>query len=180
MEDLDRILSRAQDNVNRALAEYEAPSSTLAIEFRELKLQMCIFQYEICAEMAGLIRNRPSGFALSVALKGLVHRLYEYDQLLSKHLINRLLALAKARGVPIDSADLKALRKQWKLELAKLTQWSDIRNETTGHYSKNIVRQVALLKGVRFSEVMDVAQAFLQFNMGILKVMKSAGAGNGA
>jgi hypothetical protein len=178
MKDLDRILSHAQDNVNRALAEYETPSSTLALEFRELKLQACIFQYEICAEMAGLIRNRPVGFAVSVALKGLVHRLYEYDQLLSKHLINRLLALAKARGVPIDRGDLKTLRKQWKFELAKLKQWSDIRNETTGHYSKNIARQVSLLKDISFSEVMGVTQAFLQFNMGILNVMKNAGADN--
>jgi len=179
MEDLDRILSRAQDNMNGALVEYEALSSMLSLEVRELNLQACIFQYEICAEMAGLIRNRPVGFAISIALKGLVHRIYEYDQLLSKHLINRFLALAAVRSVPIDSADLKALRKQWKLELAKLKQWSDIRNETTGHYSKNIARQVALLKSINFSEVMSVAQAFLQFNMDILKIMKRAG-DNGA
>lgn len=180
MNDLEHILSRAQNNLNNALVEYEAKSATLALEFRELKLQACMFQYEICAEMAGLARNRPSGFATAVALKGLIHRLYEYDKLLHTQIIRRLLALAKARGVPVDGKMLKAQRRQWKHELLRLQQWSDIRNETTGHYGKSIARQVELLKGVSSAEVLAVAQAFLRYNMDILLVMKNAGAGEGA
>jgi hypothetical protein len=180
MSDFEPILSKAQQNVNNALYEYESTSTSLSLEFKEIKLQACIFQYEICAEMTGLIRNNPSGFEISIALKGLIHKLYEYDQLLNKHLIRRLIALATARGIQINRSDLKVQRKQWKLELAKLQQWSDIRNETTGHYGKDTSRQIQLLKSIDFSEVMSVAQAFLQFNMAILLTLKNAGAGNGA
>jgi len=180
MKDLDQILSKAQQNLNETLADYEAESSTLGQDFQELKLQASMFQYEICAEMLGLQRNKPNGFARVIALKGLIHRLYEYDKLLNKHLIRRMLALATSRGITVDSKEIKNLRKQWKLELGKLQQWSDIRNETTGHYGHDIARQVQLLKSISPAEVMSVTQAFLRFNMGILLVIKNAGAGNGA
>lgn len=180
MEDLQRAVQKAEDNLNRALAEYESTSALLALEFRELKLQACIFQFDICAEMAGLMQNRPTGFAASVALKGLVLRLYEYDQLLTKHLIARLLALAKARNVPVDREDIRAQRKQWRSELSRLQQWSDVRNEAAGHYGKNLSRQVELLKMLDANDVLAVTQAFLRFNMGVLEVLRDAGRGSDA
>ena len=171
---------KAAANLNEALADYESTSSSLALDFRELKLQICIFQFDICSEMASLVNNHLSGFASSVALKGLVLRLYEYDQILSKHLVARLLALASARGIAIDSSEIKIQRKRWRSELLRLRQWEDVRNEAAGHYGKNLGRQISLLKTLDRDEVMSVTQAFLQFNKAILNVLRSAGRGTDA
>jgi hypothetical protein len=180
MHDIEAVLLRAQDRLNQSLAEYQEGSLELATEFLELKLQAAMFQYEICAEMVSFVRNGPVGFARNVALKGLIHRLYEYDQLLSADLIRRLLALAKARGAEIEGADIKAERKKWRDQLARLKKWSDIRNQATGHYDKDIAKQVQLVQGISQEEVMSVTQAFLLFNMSILTILKNAGSGNGA
>jgi len=48
MENIKQILFQAEFRLNQSLIEYENESLSLAIEFRELKLQASIFQYEIC------------------------------------------------------------------------------------------------------------------------------------
>jgi hypothetical protein len=88
MIDLQSAIHGAENNLNRVLAKYENTSPSLPLEFHELTLQACIFQFDISAEMVGFVRNQPRGFAASVALKGLVLRLYEYNQLLNKHLLS--------------------------------------------------------------------------------------------
>ena len=178
MSDIDSILNSAQDRLNLSLSEYEDDSSMLAHEFRQLKLQASIFQYEICVEMAGFIRNNPQGFSRNIALKGLIHRIYEYDSLLNSHLVHRMLSLAKERGMKIDSSDIKSEKKKWKGQLNRLKKWSDIRNEATGHYGKNLISQVNLVKSIDENEVMSVTQAFLSFNMSVLRVLLDAGKGN--
>ena len=180
MTDLQQVIRKAGDNLNRALAEYENTSSPLALEFYELKLQACIFQFDICAEMAGLINNQSTGFAASVALKGLVLRLYEYDQLINKHLVVRFLAIARTRGMDVDRQDIRLQRKQWRSELSRLQQWSDVRNEAAGHYGKNLSRQVQLLKELDINDVLAIAQAFLRFNMYMLKILRAAGRASAA
>jgi len=180
MRDHEVILLRAQERLNQSLLEYESTTSELATEFRELKLQATIFQYEICTEMVSFQRNQPAGFSRNVALKGLIHRLYEYDQLLSSHLINRLLSLARARGVAIESSEIKAERKKWREQLGKLQKWSDVRNQATGHYGKDIASQVRVVKAISEEDVMSVTQAFLAFNISILTIMKNAGRGSDA
>jgi hypothetical protein len=177
MEELSAFVKRAEVNLNDSLDHFEHAPSPLAQEFVELKLQACIFQYDICAEMAGVLRNQPSGFAMSVALKGLVLRLFEYDQVLNKRIIPRMLALAKARGIVIDGSSVRALRKEWKSELVQLGSWHEVRNQAAGHYGQNLVEQVALLKTLTLDSVMFVTRGFLSFNMGLLVLLRDAGKG---
>ena len=171
------MLRRAEKNLEDSLRHFENAPSALAQEFLELKLQACIFQYDICAEMVGLLRNKPTGFAASVALKGLVLRLYEYDELINTSQIPRLLALAKARGIPYTRESVKAARSQWKAELARLKRWKDVRNSAAGHYGRNLTQQVALLRELNSDEVMTVVSAFLSFNMSLLVGLRDAGKG---
>lgn len=177
MIDRDIVLRRAEKNLNSAVSDYERRGSTLAMEFQELKLQACIFQYDICAEMTNLARNRPTGFASSVALKGLVLRLYEYDLILGKYLHRRLLDLATKRGIPIDREQLKEYKMQWRKELKRYPEWSDIRNEAAAHYGKDLARQVQLLKRLNVHDVLNVAQAFIKYNMSVLRLLRDAGRG---
>ena len=174
---LTAIHRTAARNLEDSLRHYEQASNRLAKEFVELKLQACIFQYDVCAEMLSFLRNKPIGFAAAVALKGLVLRLYEYDDLVNTTFIPRLLVLAKARNVPFDRTAVKQARAQWKNELKRLKRWSEVRNQAAGHYGKDLERQVALLKQLEPDEVMSVAKAFLSFNMALLVGMRDAGRG---
>ena len=132
MIDIDDVLAAAEERLNSAYAEFEEARDGIPIEFNEMRLQASIFQYDICAEMTGFLRNAPSGFARNVALKGFVHRLFEYDLTLCQ-LIPGLLALMKARKLPIDQQDIKTQRKKWSVEFRKLRAWSGTRNVATGH-----------------------------------------------
>ena len=177
MIDLDKFLKKAEKNLNDSFRHLEEGPTALAQELVELKLQACIFQYDICAEMVGIVRNQPKGFAASVALKGLVLRLFEYDQVLNKRLLPRLLSLAKVRGIPIDSSTIKSLRKDWKAELTALQAWHDVRNQAAGHYGQDLQKQVELLKTLDLDGVMTVVKGFLSFNMGLLKYLRDTGCG---
>jgi hypothetical protein len=174
---LEVIHQNAANNLESALRHYEDASSELEQEFVQLKLQACIFQYDICSAMVGFLRNKPTGFSARVALKGLVLHLYEYENLVSTTLIPRLMDLAKSRGVSFDKATVRHAREQWKLELKRLKQWSDIRNQAAGHYGKDLKVQISLLKELDPEEVMKVTQAFLSFNKAILQGLRDAGQG---
>jgi hypothetical protein len=174
-QELDTAHDDAATVLNDSMRHYEEAPNTLAREFLELKLQACIFQYDICTEMVGFVRNQPVGFAASVAMKGIVLRLYEYDDLMNSSIIPRLLRLAKTREIPFDSTSIKQARIQWKNELKRLRKWSDVRNQAAGHYGKDLNKQVALLKTLIPDEVLQVTAAFLEFNMCILGGLRDAG-----
>jgi len=176
MIDIDDVLAAAEERLNSAYAEYEEARHDVPIEFNEMRLQASIFQYDICAEMASFMRNAPTGFARNVALKGLVHRLFEYNLTLSQ-LIPGLLNLTKARKLSIDQQDIKAQRKKWSVEFRKLRAWSGTRNVATGHYSPDLAKQVEALKSIDSAEVVAVCTAFLSFNMAILRILLEAGRG---
>ena len=171
------MLRRAAKNLDDSLRHFDQSPPGLAQEFLELKLQASIFQYDVCYEMVGYLRSRSTGFAASVALKGLVLRLYEYDDLINTHQIPRLLALAKARGIPYNRDSVKAARAQWKAELERLKRWKDVRNQAAGHYGKDLKKQVALLRELNEEDVMTVTRAFLSFNMSLLVGLRDAGQG---
>ena len=178
--DFEAELRAAHDQLNSTYAMYERRDAGLSSEHLEIGMQLAIFNYELNVEMAGFVRNRPSAFAQSVALKGLVHKLFEYDQLLSSHLVRRLDLLAKASGVAVASVDLKTERKKWKEELKKLKGWSSIRNSATGHYDKDTSKQVALVKALSANEVLEVALAFLRCHRVVATCCANVGSRRGA
>jgi hypothetical protein len=167
----------AAKNLEDSLRHYDDAPVGLAQEFVELKLHACIFQYDVIAEMLGYLRNKPTGFAAVVAIKGLVLRLYEYDNLLNTSLIPRLLSLASSRRVAFDKQTIRQARKKCKDELKRLRRWSDFRNHVVGHYGKDLKLQVALLKQLNPVVVMSVTLAFLKFNKTLLVGLRDAGRG---
>jgi hypothetical protein len=175
--DFEGFVTTAQVNLNKSYEHYNKPGSAVAREFVEIKLQLCIFQYDICVEMVGLMRNRPTGFAVSVALKGMVLRLFEFDLLMKQHLYPRLKALALAREIEVDEAGIKQLKRDWKTEFADLQKWHDVRNQAAGHYGKDFPRQVALLEGLQYDHVVGVMLAFLHYSRGLWMILRDAGRG---
>jgi hypothetical protein len=140
-------------------------------------LQATIFQYDICAEMVSFLRNKPTGFAASVAMNGLVLRLYEYDNLMNTTFIPRLLELAEVRGISFDKVTVKSAQAAWKADLVRLKRWSNFRNKVAGHYDKDLRAQVALLKEIDPAVVLSVTRAFLSFNVALLASLRDAGKG---
>jgi hypothetical protein len=177
MDTPEAFIAKAEENLNDALRHFENPPNDLAKEFVELKLYACMFQYDVCAEMIGVVRNQPKGFASSVALKSLVLRLFEYDRALNRRLIPRLLKLAEARGLSVDRSAIISLKKTWKTELAQLQAWHKVRNKAAGHYDDDLAEQVRLLRSLTVDGVMSVVRGFLSFNMELLHVLRDAGRG---
>jgi hypothetical protein len=178
MEELQLAVQKAERNLNAAHSEFEQQGSTLAHEFRALKLQASIFQYDICVAMATVLRNSPKCFAESVALKPLVHHLYEYDQLLTETLIPRFLQLARDRDIPVVGGQVQELKRAWKKELVALRGWHDVRNKAAGHYDKDTSLQVDKLQTLNGDDVFAIARGFISFNMAWLKLLRDAGSGN--
>lgn len=175
MPDLEKMLKGSLEQLNSAYAIYSQKHPGLAGEFDEIKLQTAIFQYEICVEMASFVKNNPTAFARNVALKGIVHKLFEYDLLLKGALVKRVTDLAKDRGLGPSSIDLKAEKKKLYAQFQTLEKWSGIRNSATGHYDRNTAEQVESLANINADEVMQVCKAFLTYNMEFLKRLKEVG-----
>jgi len=136
-----------------------------------------MFGYEVVRDITSLWERQPPGFALPVALKGLVHKLYEYDKALSQRLIRRLVTLAVARSISITAADIRSERKKWKAELNRLSKWADLRDKTSGHYDDDIAEQVRLLKELERDEVIKATYALISFNLFVLKALAAVGRG---
>jgi len=167
MIDLDaefsKALKAAHDVLNATYADYCASRTGTSSEYHEIRMQIAIFGYEMCSELVGFIRNQPTGFAQCVALKGLVHKLFEYDQLLSAHLVRRMDVLIKAPN-PVASAEMRTERRNWKAQLKRLKGWADVRNSATGHYGRDTSKQIELLSSLNVAQVMEVSLAFLRCN----------------
>jgi hypothetical protein len=180
MPDTEAMLQSAHKQLNAAYAVYLKKHTGLAGEFDEIKLQTTIFQYELCVEFFSFVKNNPSDFARSVSLKGIVHKLFEYDLLMKSNLIKRVIALADARGLAKPSIDLKTEKRKFLSQFQKLEKWANIRNVATGHYDRNTVEQVTALTMIDAAEVMEVCTAFLTYNMAFLKFLAEVGHGDGA
>jgi len=174
---LSAMLRKAAANLEDSLRHYEDPVVGLAREFVDLKLQASIFQYDVCAEMVGYERAKPSGFAASLARKGLVLRLYEYNSLLNSTLVPRLLKLARSRGVDFTVESIKRVKTPLSRDLKRINQWSDFRNNAGGHYGKNFKAQVEVLRDLNHVDVMNSTKAFLSFNMALLVALRDIGRG---
>ncbi|WP_290606895.1 hypothetical protein [Janthinobacterium sp.] len=172
--DFKAVVAKAQKNLNDSYRHYKSGVYGLAQEFIEIKLQVCIFQYDVCVEMTNVLRNQPTGFAAGVALKGLVLRIFEFDLILRGSLLPRLLALAKERDIDLGDNVIR-LKRDWKLELRQLQGWHHVRNHAAGHYDLDLQKQVTALEELSVDKVFGVSNGFLSFAQGLFKILRDAG-----
>lgn len=175
MSDYAAMLKSAHDQLNNAHTQYAQTNSGLEKEFDALKLQASIFQYEMCIELVTFETNKPNGFAQYVALKGIIHKLYEYEILLNGELVRRVKKLAMDRNMSTFSIDLKSEKKKWTKEFKSIKRWVTTRNFATGHYDKDIQLQIDSLIAIDPQSVLDACTAFLHFNLAFLHQLKEVG-----
>lgn len=177
LEILEESLEKSERTLNKAYRDFIESRSTIYRDIFEVRLQFCIFQFDMLREMVSVHRTKSTGFSESVALKGIVHRLFEYDILVRTSLRPRLLKLAQTREIEVDIAALKELDVQTKPALKALRKWSDVRNKAAGHYDADLDLQVNLICSLKFAEVMDVVFGFIKYNMALLIILRDAGYG---
>lgn len=175
-ESLVISLRKSEENLNNAYRRF-VDAKPYSQEFFEIRLQCCIFQFDLLREMVSVLKEVPKGFAESVALKGIVHRLFEYDLLIRTSLRPRLILLAKNRNVEIDSISLIELERQSRPALKTLRKWIDVRNKAAGHYDANLRLQVDLIKSLEIGQIMDVASEFIRYNLALLIILRDVGEG---
>lgn len=170
------ILATAAKNVDNALRHYEEATDPVARELSVLKLQACIFQFDISSEMVSYLNNKAqgvSGFVESLALKGLVLRLFEYEQVIETVFIPRIRDAAADSGHPIGDDVIKAERAKFMPAKRKLHGLKTFRDACAGHYGKDLDGQVAAAKALSPDEVMSVAKEVLLFNMQLLMMLSA-------
>ncbi len=81
MPDLEAMYRDAHEQLNSAYVVYmKSKETSLAHEFDSIKLQACLFQYEMCVELVAFVSNNPSDFARKVSLKGVIQKLFDVQQ----------------------------------------------------------------------------------------------------
>ncbi|MBL9169904.1 MAG: hypothetical protein JNN07_19365 [Verrucomicrobiales bacterium] len=168
---LSNSVQQAEDILNRCVAEYEAASDADSREFYALKVQISIFYYDVILGMLSVGRNKSKGFAQAVALKSLVHNLYEYDQQMSRTLIPRIRAYAIKRKHPFVTSAIRAEKAKWKEQFDTIRGWKSVRDTATGHYGQDIDRQIQLLNTLVQEEVLSVASAFGNYSVFIFQLL---------
>lgn len=174
---LRKLLRQAASQVNDAHGDLARSRSTNAREFHHLKLQACIFQYDLCLAMVSFLATEPTGLAARLAIKHVLLCLFEYNRIHGA-LTKRVTSLAAAIAVNVDPSTMKAQRKKWIAEFRKLDQWGPVRNTAAGHYSANTSEQVSALVAIDPDEVMLVSIAFMHLNMEWLRMLQTVGKGN--
>ena len=168
---LGQAVKRQHDLLNEVFALYEHPADNgISPEIRADCLMAAMFLFEYAVEFANIRRNGCIGFAGKVALKGLIHKLIEYDRNLYPNRIKKMISHMESRGASISFQQFIEGRKKWGAYLHKLNLWTDLRNKVTGHSDPDTALQVRLIEEIDHREVMEVAEAYLHFNLEVLRI----------
>jgi hypothetical protein len=174
---VDERYRRAEARLNAAYAGFRARHSSASSEpfLFELTMHALIFQYEVATDLKSFVENRPEGFARNVALKGLVHKLVEFDKTLMQALVPDMIRVAERREIPFSRNDVSAVRKQWRSTLQRITAWNDVRNKATGHYDRDIALHVDLVERIDVADVVGTVDEYFAFNHALVRLYREAG-----
>ena len=103
-----KLLTMRNSTLNSTFAEYAThEGADEKRQFFALKLQACLIQYEVCIDFATLLRMQPTGFARQVFLKNVVHKIVEYTDTLRRKHLDKLVTLARGRGLLTKATELQ-------------------------------------------------------------------------
>lgn len=166
---------RRERALNEIYERFRNPKSTLGPFFLHTGIQIRIFQYETTVELGSIIRNRPEGFAKAVAVKGLIHKIVEFNLHLEKTIQPNMLKVAKERGFDFDEGDKNELRRKWRSTFQEIRKWKRLRDKATGHYDPDLNEVVELLERLDVVKVSDVFDEFSDYTRALLDRFIEAG-----
>ncbi|WP_186169586.1 hypothetical protein [Burkholderia gladioli] len=166
---------RRERSLNEMYVRFRNPSSTLGTFFLNTGIQVRIFQYEATVELGSLLRNRPEGFAKAVAVKGLIHKIVEFNLHLEETMQPNMLKIARERGFDFDEKDKNELRRRWRSTFKEIRKWQKIRNKATGHYDADLAEVVELLECIDVEKVKEVFNEFVNYAKALMDRFIAAG-----
>jgi hypothetical protein len=166
------VVKNSEETLNQSHRQYRDSVSAHARVFHALKLQIAIFQFEIACEVEQLLRRRPQEFALKVALKDVIHKIFEYDRTLTGSHLKTILDFGETTGAALVGQSIKNLRKHWKSKLKVLSSFVSLRNKATGHYDSDIEAQVRAIESIGVEDALDLIFNFLAFHHAITGVLR--------
>lgn len=159
---------RAEGALNDAYRSFRDPESKLDRFVHNAQIQIRIFQYEAKCELAEILRNEPIGFAKVVAIKGLLHKIVEFNKHVHDALIPAMLEFSAKKGMEFTEDSAREVCKTWRPTLKVIRGWETIRNKATGHYDPDVERVVTLLENVDVEEVRRIHDEFTEFNLDLI------------
>jgi hypothetical protein len=167
------VVARNSEGIlNQSHRQYRDAVSVNARVFHGLKLQIVIFQFEIACEVEQLLRRRPTEFALKVALKDVIHKIFEYDRTLTGRHIKTIRDFGETTGTALVGQSIKDLQKYWKPKLKVLSSFVSLRNKATGHYDSDIEAQVRAIESICVEDALDVIFNFMAFNHAVTGIVR--------
>jgi hypothetical protein len=156
-------LKKSEANLNNAFSMRIAPANDSIALAQNIALHLALFNYELNREVFLLLQYQPTGFASKVSLKGLVHRMFEFESTLSKSLVGDLKKIAEQFGDTEVSVRIKEARKRYKSELTFIQTLASIRNNSTGHYHQDVSKQRELLEFLDYPAVFEACTGLMGF-----------------
>ena len=164
--------------LNRAHEQFKNARTPDTKSFYALTLQMTIFHYEMTLEMSSLLNQKPAGFAAQVAIKDMIHKLFEYEGTMRGSHLKKIIELGERRGFTDAQDTVRKIKKDAGTVFSSIQKYSRLRNKATGHYDSVIEDQVAAIESIDTDAAQQTIGEFLKFNMEVLSFLKDIGKGN--
>jgi hypothetical protein len=180
METLNRVEKEwigAAEILAKSYSEYYSQkfSSSEHQKFILLKLQWAIIQFEICSDMLNVLRTKKSTFGRKVALKSIIHKIFEFRKSLTATHINTIQDLAVSKNLEQEKNKLAEISKNYRTIINKIQQYNELRKVATAHYDPDISKQIKAIESIDENEAIDLIGAFLLFKKDITSIMRQIG-----
>lgn len=161
------MLSVSEESLLIVLKEYRASVLQVERECWKLIVGAAIYAYELSNAWASVSRNYDP-LLMSLGLKDVVHKLYEYDDMISRTYVQRVTALSKSIGVSISQDELRGLRKALAPSLFVIKKYKRVRNIAGGHISDNVEDYIQAVSILDVKEVNAASLATHKFNANLI------------
>lgn len=176
IEEIEQVRFVAEENLNKAHIEYSQPfTSGEYHKFYLLKVQAALIQFELCSEMVEYCKTKWPSFASKVALKDMIHKIFEYKKTLKNHHINTINELAESKCLADEKTKLSKISKQYKEAINKIDQYKPLRNVVGGHYDPDISKQLCYLESIVEDKALKLIKVFLSYNKEVLALFRDIG-----
>ena len=164
LETYPEVYANVMETLNAAMDAYALmdPDPPALRRLAALNVQAAMNSFDIVHEWGAVQTRAPTGFALQVALRGVVLRCFEFHIAMNEVLLPAARANAAELGLEFDSARMKAKRKElWPDGLEIVAGWADLRNHAAGHYGKDHDKQFAEIQSIDFNTVLTATGAMV-------------------
>lgn len=176
IEKIEQARFVAEEILNKTYIEYSHPfTSGEHRKFCLLKMQTASIHFELCSEMMEFCKTQSASFARKVALKNIIHKIFEYKKSLKNHYIKTINELAESKCLVDEKIKLSQVSKQYRKAINKIDEYKPLRNAASGHYDPDISKQLCHIDSIVEDEALKLIEVFLSYNREVLALFRDIG-----